>query len=69
MRKHLYLVYKNGYIEDYVVLYCLTKDVPSSYCREAEIENIESEEEFYNNYTVDRIDCIDSKRIKDIIFE
>ena len=69
MKKKLYLVYKNGYIEDYVLVYASTElEVVSEYCKEFNKEMI-TIDEFYETHTVDDINMIGDKKIKEIIFE
>jgi hypothetical protein len=69
MKKKLYLVYKNGYIEDYVLIYALTElEVVSEYCKEFDKEMM-TLDEFYETHTVDEINNICGKRIKEILFE
>lgn len=69
MKKKLYLVYKNGYIEDYMLIYASTElEVVSEYCKEWDKEMM-TIDEFYETHTVDEINMIGDKRIKEIIFE
>lgn len=69
MKKKLYLVYKNGYIEDYMLIYASTElEVVSEYCKEWDKEMM-TIDEFYETHTVDEINMIGGKRIKEIIFE
>lgn len=69
MTKNLYLVYKNGYIEDYTLIYASTElEVVAEYCKEWNIEMI-TLDEFYETYTIDEINCICGKEIKEIIFK
>lgn len=69
MKKNLYVVYKDGYIEDYVLVYASTElEVVSGYCREMEKEMM-TLDEFYKTHTVDNITYIGNKKIKEIIFE
>jgi hypothetical protein len=69
MKKNLYLVYRNGYIEDYVLVYASTElEVVSEYYKETEKEMM-TLDEFYETHTVDEINCIGEKKIKEIIFE
>lgn len=69
MKKNLYLVYKRGYIEDYVLIYASTElEVVSEYCKEMEKDMI-TLDEFYEAHTVDEINCIGNKKIKEIVFE
>lgn len=69
MKKNLYLIYENGYIEDYVLIYASTElEVVSEYCKEFNKEMI-TLDEFYENHTVDEINSICGKKIKEIVFE
>lgn len=69
MKKNLYLVYKNGYIKDYVLVYASTElEVVSEYCKEIGKEDV-TLDEFYENHTVDEINYISGKKIKEIMFE
>lgn len=69
MNKRLYLVYKRGYIEDYMLIYASTElEVVSMYCKEWDKEMM-TIDEFYENHEVDEINCIGDKKIKEIIFE
>jgi len=69
MKKKLYLVYKNGYIEDYMLIYASTElEVVSEYCREWNKE-MTTIDKFYETHTVDEINMIGDKVIKEIIFE
>jgi len=69
MEKKLYLVYKNGYIEDYMLIYASTElEVVSEYCKEWD-EEMMTIDEFYETHTVDEINIIGSKVIKEIVFE
>lgn len=69
MKKKLYLVYKNGYIEDYMLIYASTElEVGAEYCKEWGKEMM-TIDEFYETHTVDEINMIGNKTIKEIIFE
>lgn len=69
MKKKLYLVYKNGYIEDYILIYASAEsEIVSEYCKEWDRELI-ALDEFYETHTVDEIGMIGDKVIKEIIFE
>lgn len=69
MKKRLFVVYKNGYIEDYTLIYASTElEVVSEYCKEFDKETM-SIDEFYETHTVDEINQTGGKKIKEIIFE
>jgi len=69
MKKNLYLVYRNGYIEDYTLVYASTElEVVSEYCKEFDKEMM-TLDEFYETHTVEMITHIGNKKIKEIIFE
>lgn len=69
MDKKLYLVYKNGYIEDYTLVYASTElEVVSEYCKEWDIDEM-TIDDFYENHTVDEINMIGGKKIKEIVFK
>jgi len=69
MKKNLWVVYKNGYIEDYCLIYATTGlEVVSEYCKEFDKEMM-TIDEFYETHTVDMITHIGSEKIKEIIFE
>jgi hypothetical protein len=69
MKKRLYLVYKNGYIEDYMLIYASTElEIVSEYCKEWDKEMM-TIDEFFETHTIDEINSVGSKRIKEIIFE
>ena len=69
MKKKLYSVYKNHYVEDYCLIYASTElEVVSQYCEEFSKEMM-TLAEFYETHTVDEINMICNKRIKEIIFE
>lgn len=69
MNKKLYLVYENGYIEDYCLIYATTElEIVSNYCNEFNKDMLPLDE-FYETHTVDVINCICGKEINEIIFK
>ena len=68
MKKKLYVVYKNGYIEDYCLVYGSTElEIISIYCKEFNKEII-TLDEFYETHTIEEINMIGDKKIKEILF-
>jgi molybdopterin-guanine dinucleotide biosynthesis protein A len=69
MKKHLWVVYKNGYIEYYCLIYASNGlEVVSEYCKEFNKEMM-TLDEFHETHTVDIITHIGNKKIKELIFE
>jgi len=65
----LYHVHKNGYPEDWVLVYTDSiEKVIEQYCKDTDREQL-TEDEFYEGYECFDISHIGEKKIKEIIFE